>query len=60
MRFLYCDNCGRKSGYKRQFGWGTFFAVICTLGFWLLFLPFYPVRCQTCGNREKYSWELTK
>ncbi len=33
MRYLYCGNHGRKSGYKRQFGWGTFFMVILTCGF---------------------------
>lgn len=51
MRYLYCDNCGRKSGYKRQFGWGTFFAVVVTMGFWILALPFYPLRCMNCGNK---------
>jgi len=50
MNFLYCENCGKKSGYKRLFGWGTFFAVIVTCGFWLIALPFYPLRCMTCGN----------
>ena len=23
MRYLFCDKCGRKSEYKRQYGWGT-------------------------------------
>ena len=40
MRYLFCDNCGKKSGYKRQFGWGTFFAVILTLGSWV---PYYAI-----------------
>jgi hypothetical protein len=51
MRYLYCDNCQKKAGYKRSFGWGTFFAVILTFGLWFLILPFYPLRCMTCGNK---------
>jgi hypothetical protein len=33
-------------------GWGTFFMVILTAGFWLLTIPFYPKRCTTCGCTE--------
>jgi len=55
MDFLFCDNCGKKSGYKRAFGWGTFFAVIVTCGFWLLALPFYPRRCISCGNDSYWT-----
>ncbi len=58
MRYLYCENCARKSGYKRNYGWGTFFAVILTLGLWFFIMPFYPMRCMNCGNDryipEKY------
>jgi len=51
MRYLFCDNCQKNSGYKRAFGWGTFFAVILTAGFWFLVMPFYPLRCMNCGNK---------
>jgi hypothetical protein len=50
MRYLYCGNCERKSGYKRSYGWGTFFMVLLTCGFWFFIMPFYPPRCMTCGN----------
>jgi hypothetical protein len=50
MRYLYCGNCHKKSGYKRAFGWGTFFAVVLTFGLFLV-MPFYPLRCMNCGNR---------
>lgn len=35
--------------FRRAFGWGTFFAVVISGGLWLLALPFYPIRCSTCG-----------
>jgi hypothetical protein len=44
-----CPNCRRRSGFKRSLGWGTFFMVILTCGFWLLLIPFYPSRCICCG-----------
>lgn len=50
MTFEQCDNCGKPTGHKRAFGWGTFFAVVLTAGFWLLTLPFYPSRCIMCGS----------
>lgn len=31
-------------------GFGTFFAVLITAGFWLLAIPFYPKRCVVCGS----------
>jgi uncharacterized protein (DUF983 family) len=49
MTFEQCDNCGKPTGHRRAFGWGTFFAVVLTAGFWLLTLPFYPSRCIACG-----------
>jgi len=39
-------------GFKRTFGWGTYFAVLLTGGLWLLALPFYPKRCVGCGFEE--------
>ena len=52
MRYLYCENCQKKSGYKRSYGWGTFFAILLTAGLWFLALPFYPLRCMNCGNES--------
>lgn len=50
MTFEPCDNCGKPTGHRRAFGWGTFFAVVLTVGLWLVALPFYPPRCIICGN----------
>ena len=51
METAHCESCGRATGHKRALGWGTFFAVFVTLGFWLLALPFYPKRCVVCGTQ---------
>jgi hypothetical protein len=50
MQEKYCSNCGRNTGHKRAIGWGTFFAVLITGGFWFLAIPFYPKRCIMCGG----------
>lgn len=50
MKFEYCSNCKQKTGFKRSLGFGTFFAVLLTGGFWILAIPFYPTRCISCGS----------
>lgn len=50
MRMDYCQNCQQRVGFRRALGWGTYFAVVLTLGFWLLTLPFYALRCIRCGE----------
>ncbi len=55
MDFNYCPNCRKDTGRKRALGWGTFFAVILTSGFWLLAIPFYPKRCIVCGHGDEPS-----
>ena len=50
MKILYCSTCGKRTGHKRALGVGTFVALVCSLGWWLLALPFYPMRCIICGN----------
>jgi len=61
MEMIFCPNCNKLTGYKRVIGFGTFFAVLLTAGFWLLALPFYPKRCITCGlgKSESVSWTRT-
>jgi hypothetical protein len=49
MQMIECPNCGKLTGFKRSLGFGTFFMVVLTCGFWLLAIPFYPMRCITCG-----------
>ncbi len=49
MRVSFCPNCGKETGHQRKLGFGTFFAVIITAGFWLLAIPFYPRRCTICN-----------
>ncbi|MGD0231533.1 MAG: hypothetical protein ABSC19_14450 [Syntrophorhabdales bacterium] len=48
---LHCQNCGKRTGHKRALGFGTFFMVIITCGFWILAIPWYPKRCSVCGER---------
>jgi len=50
MIFQYCPNCKAERGFKRNLGWGTFFAVVITLGWWICAIPFYPKRCIECGR----------
>ncbi len=52
MLVRFCPNCGRETGHQRKLGFGTFFAVIITFGFWLLAIPFYPKRCSICGSSD--------
>jgi len=49
MQMIQCPNCGKLTGFKRNLGFGTFFMVLITGGLWLLAIPFYPLRCITCG-----------
>jgi len=51
MKLEHCDTCGKQTMFKRHLGFGTFFAVILTAGFWLLAIPFYPIRCTQCGTQ---------
>lgn len=55
MEFRYCPNCSKDTGHRRALGWGTFFIVIITSGFWLLAIPFYPKRCIVCGHGNEPS-----
>lgn len=50
--FEWCPYCGEKRAFDKGYGWGTFFAVVATLGIWLLFLPSYSLKCKTCGNAK--------
>jgi hypothetical protein len=49
MQMIQCPNCGKLTGFKRNLGFGTFFLVVITGGLWLLAIPFYSLRCVTCG-----------
>jgi hypothetical protein len=49
MEMQYCTNCCKNTGFKRNLGFGTFFMVAITLGWWLLAIPLYPKRCIICG-----------
>jgi hypothetical protein len=61
MQMIHCPNCQKLTGYKRQIGFGTFFAVLLTAGLWLLAIPFYPKRCITCGltKGDSVPWYRT-
>ncbi len=61
MEMIFCPNCQKLTGYKRAIGFGTFFAVLLTAGFWLLAIPFYPKRCITCGltKSDSVPWYRT-
>jgi len=53
MEILECPSCQRNTGFKRALGFGTFFMVLITFGFWILAIPFYPLRCSICGNKHE-------
>ena len=58
MQMILCPNCGKRSGFKRALGFGTFFMVLITFGLWFLMIPFYPMRCINCGlTRASAHWE---
>lgn len=62
MENSYCPNCKKNTGHKRALGWGTFFAVLITGGFWILAIPLYPKRCIVCGysnSEELPQWTYT-
>jgi len=50
MQMLYCPSCKRPTGFKRSIGVGTLLLSCVTVGFWLLAIPFYTVRCCVCGT----------
>ncbi len=60
MEILYCPNCGKKIGFKRSLGFGTFFAVLATGGLWLLAIAAYPLRCVGCGGTDVGSQSSEK
>ena len=58
MDMIFCPNCGKRSGFKRALGFGTFFMVLLTFGLWLFMIPFYPARCINCGEtRGSANWQ---
>jgi hypothetical protein len=37
---VMCGRCGKPTWHRRHIGIGTFIAVACTSGLWLLLVPF--------------------
>lgn len=60
MQVRYCSTCNKQAMFKRQLGFGTFFATIISGGFWLLALPFYPKRCTQCGTTSAQQDSITR
>jgi hypothetical protein len=52
MAKKYCANCERYVNTSRKIGVGTFIMVICTVGLWLLVIPFYEQRCPICLSKN--------
>lgn len=52
---LYCHQCKKYTAHKRMVGMGTFIAILATMGFWLLAIPFYPKRCYACGTKMGFN-----
>ncbi len=48
MASKYCVNCDRVVEAKRIVGAGSLIMVLCTLGWWILAIPFYSKRCPIC------------
>jgi hypothetical protein len=53
MRRQDCATCGQTRPFKRALGFGTLFAVLITGGLWLFAIPFYKLRCTSCGADYK-------
>jgi len=51
VKIAECPTCGFQRPFQRALGWGTFFACVVTVGFWIFAIPFYPLRCRSCGYR---------
>ena len=49
MKRTACSTCRATRPFKRALGFGTLFAVLVTGGLWLCAIPFYKLRCATCG-----------
>ena len=50
MKMKKCTNCNEVRGFSRKWGIGTIIMFLATLGLWIFVMPFYPVRCITCGG----------
>jgi len=50
MRMEYCPNCNAITGHQRKLGMGTLIACLMTLGWWVLVIPLYPIRCNKCNT----------
>jgi hypothetical protein len=55
VRLAQCPTCGTQRPFQRALGWGTFFACVVTFGFWIFAIPFYPLRCRSCGTERVTS-----
>src|SRR5271157_5477313 len=50
MATRYCLSCNRVVEAKRVIGAGTIILAICTMGIWLILIPFYSKRCPMCNG----------
>ena len=50
MKTKHCENCNQITEHKRIIGIGTLIMIVLTGGVWLLFIPFYDIRCIKCGT----------
>ncbi|MCX5850958.1 MAG: hypothetical protein NT072_02700 [Deltaproteobacteria bacterium] len=58
MSMKYCSHCLKETEHKYLVGWVPFFAVLFTLGWWLLIISiYYRRRCVECGNRMEWQRE---
>lgn len=58
MHFEECPHCRQFIGFKRHIGVGTLLGTLFTLGWWLLVVLFYPLRCIRCGYNQRMSaWQ---
>ncbi|HEX5422315.1 MAG TPA: tetratricopeptide repeat protein, partial [Candidatus Acidoferrales bacterium] len=45
MQMMNCASCWKPTGFnERSPGFGTFWGLVLAFGFWLLVIPFYPLR----------------
>jgi len=50
-----CVNCGKWTWFKKRWGIITIILILLTKGKWIVFLWFYPKRCEFCNLKMRKS-----
>jgi len=50
-----CEKCGKWTWFKKRWGIITLILILLTKGGWIVFLWFYPKRCEFCNLKMSKS-----